>query len=110
MEQLIAVLREAGLENRDIQTSDFSVSPQYVYSDRRDQNGYSLPPEISGYQVSNTVTIAVRDLDGLGVVLDRAITVGANTVNGISFSDADPAMLRYLAARAIEILSFGYGS
>jgi uncharacterized protein len=99
MEQLIAVLREAGLENRDIQTSDFSVSPQYVYSDRRDQNGYSLPPEISGYQVSNTVTIAVRDLDGLGVVLDRAITVGANTVNGISFSVADPGKLLEEARR-----------
>lgn len=89
MEQLVATLREAGLEGRDIQTSDFNVSPQYVYSDRRDENGYTLPPEISGYQVSNTVTIAVRDLESLGAVLDRAVSVGANTVNGISFSVAE---------------------
>src|SRR5690606_18805471 len=40
MADLIAALREAGLEDRDIQTSDFSVSPQYVYSDQRDENGY----------------------------------------------------------------------
>ncbi len=94
MEDLIAVLREAGLENRDIQTSDFSVSPQYVYSDARDQNGYSRPPQIQGYQVSNTVTIVVRDLDALGVVLDQAVTVGANTINGITFDVADTAKIK----------------
>jgi uncharacterized protein YggE len=89
MADLIAALREAGLENRDIQTSDFSVSPQYVYSDQRDENGYTLPPEIQGYQVSNSVTIVVRDLDILGAVLDQAVTVGANTINGVSFEVAD---------------------
>lgn len=99
MEQLIGVLRGAGLESRDIQTSDFSVSPQYVYSDRRDERGYSLPPEISGYQVSNSVTIAVRDLDSLGAVLDQAVSVGANTINGISFSVSDPEKLLEQARR-----------
>ncbi len=99
MEQLISVLREAGLESRDIQTSDFNVSPQYVYSERRDENGYSLPPQISGYQVSNTVTIAVRDLEVLGAVLDQAVSVGANTINGISFSVADPEKLLEEARR-----------
>ena len=89
MADLIAALREAGLQDRDIQTSDFSVSPQYVYSDQRDDNGYTLPPEIQGYQVSNAVTIIVRDLEILGAVLDQAVTVGANTINGVSFEVAD---------------------
>lgn len=89
MSELISVLREAGLEDRDIQTSDFTVSPQYVYSDTRDERGYTLPPEISGYQVANSVTITVRDLDNLGAVLDQAVTVGANTINGIEFSVED---------------------
>ncbi|UYQ73394.1 SIMPL domain-containing protein [Pelagibacterium flavum] len=93
MADLVAALREAGLEGRDIQTSDFSVSPQYVYSDRRDDNGYSLPPEIQGYQVSNTVTIVVRDLEALGSVLDQAVTVGANTINGIVFAVDDVTKL-----------------
>jgi len=99
MADLIAVLREAGLESRDIQTADFNVSPQYVYSDRRDENGYSLPPEISGYQVSNSVTIAVRDLESLGAVLDQAVSVGANTINGIAFSVAEPGKLLEEARR-----------
>lgn len=99
MAELVEVLRAAGLENRDIQTSDFNVNPQYVYSDRRDENGYTLPPMISGYQVSNNVTIRVRDLDSLGSVLDQAVTVGANTITGISFSVADPAKLYEEARR-----------
>lgn len=93
MADLIAELKAAGIEPRDIQTSGFAVNPNYVYSDSRDANGYTLPPTINGYQVSNSVTIRVRALDTLGTVLDRAVTVGANTINGVSFSVADPAKL-----------------
>lgn len=99
MSELISVLREAGLESRDIQTTNFTISPQYVYSDRRDENGFTPPPRIAGYQVSNAVSIAVRDLDNLGAVLDRAVSVGANTVNGIAFSLEDPSALLQEARR-----------
>lgn len=100
MTELIAALKEAGIEARDIQTSGFSVNPNYVYSDARDDLGYSLPPRINGYQVSNSVTVVVRDLEELGSILDRSVTVGANTVNGVSFSVADPAELLNEARRA----------
>lgn len=99
MDDLVAALREAGLESRDIQTSNFTVSPRYVYSDQRDESGYTRPPRITGYEVSNAVTIIVRDLDNLGPVLDRAVTVGANTINGISFSIEDPTTLYNEARR-----------
>jgi hypothetical protein len=93
MSDLIAALKKAGIEARDIQTSGFSVNPNYVYSDARDELGYSLPPKINGYQVSNSVTVVVRDLEDLGSILDSSVTVGANTVNGVSFSVADPSEL-----------------
>ncbi|AVF04723.1 MULTISPECIES: SIMPL domain-containing protein [Devosia] len=93
MSELIAALKEAGIEARDIQTSGFSVNPNYVYSDARDELGYTMPPKINGYQVSNSVTVVVRDLEELGSILDRSVTVGANTVNGVSFSVADPSEL-----------------
>ncbi|WP_404402933.1 SIMPL domain-containing protein [Pelagibacterium halotolerans] len=103
MDELIDVLENAGLAPRDIQTSDFSVSPQYVYSDRRDENGFTPPPEIAGYRVSNAVTITVRDLDSLGSVLDQAVTVGANTINGIAFSVSDTAdIMAEARRRAVE--------
>lgn len=85
MSELINVLKGAGIEDRDIQTSNFNVSPQYVYSNRKDDNGYDLPPKIVGYRVSNGVSVRVRNLDSLGDVLDKAVTVGANSISGISF-------------------------
>lgn len=93
MAELISTLKDAGIEARDIQTSGFSVNPNYVYANEPDPNGYQRPPKISGYQVFNTVTVRVRDISALGAVLDRAVTVGANTINGVSFSVADPADL-----------------
>ncbi len=93
MGELITVLKAAGIEERDIQTSGFSVNPNYVYSQQTDANGYTLPPRINGYVVSNMVTVRVRKLDTLGAVLDRAVTVGANTINGVTFSVADPTDL-----------------
>jgi uncharacterized protein YggE len=100
MAELIAALKASGIEARDIQTSGFSVNPNYVYTDERDANGYTLPPKINGYQVSNTVTVAVRKLDTLGSILDKSVTVGANTVNGVSFSVADPSDLYDQARKA----------
>jgi uncharacterized protein YggE len=93
MTQLIAELKGSGIEERDIQTSNFSVNPNYVYTDRTDANGYQLPPRIVGYSVTNTVTVRVRKLDILGSVLDKSVSVGANTINGISFSVEDPSAL-----------------
>lgn len=100
MTQLIADLKASGIESRDIQTSGFSVNPNYVYTDERDANGYSLPPKINGYQVSNTVTLTVRALDTLGAILDKSVTIGANTVNGVTFSVADPSALYDEARKA----------
>ena len=100
MTQLIDTLKAAGIEPRDIQTSGFSVNPNYVYTDARDANGYTLPPKINGYQVFNTVTIRIRQIDKLGDILDKSVTVGANTINGVSFSVADPSKLYDEARKA----------
>lgn len=93
MAELLATLKKAGVDAKDIQTSGFSVSPNYVYSDQRDDKGYSLPAQINGYQVSNSVTVRVRAVDQLGSILDQSVSIGANTVSGISFTVADPSKL-----------------
>jgi len=93
MNALFGVLEAAGIEPRHIQTSGFSVQPNYVHSDMRDDNGYVLPPKIDGYRVSNMVSVHVVDLSNLGVVLDQAVTVGANSINGVQFSVSDPSKL-----------------
>ncbi|MEO8756396.1 MAG: SIMPL domain-containing protein, partial [Devosia sp.] len=67
-------------------------------SDTRDANGYQLPPKIVGYTVTNSVTVHVRDLTILGTMLDKEVSVGANTINGINFAVEDPSAL-YAEAR-----------
>ena len=98
MNALIGVLKDAGVASEDIQTSGFAVNPNYVYSDSRDANGYQLPPKIVGYTVTNAVTVHVRDLTILGTMLDKEVSVGANTINGINFAVDDPSAL-YAEAR-----------
>ncbi|MEP7242009.1 MAG: SIMPL domain-containing protein [Devosia sp.] len=100
MTALISTLKAAGIDDKDIQTSGFSVNPNYVYSDTRDANGYQLPPKIVGYTVTNSVTVHVRKLDGLGTILDQSVEVGANTINGISFAIEDPSKLYDEARKA----------
>jgi len=100
MTALIAVLKDAGVAEADIQTSGFAVNPNYIYSDQRDANGYQLPPKIAGYSVTNSVTVHVRDLTILGTMLDKEVSVGANTINGINFAVEDPSALYDEARKA----------
>jgi uncharacterized protein len=86
MAALIATLREAGVASRDIQTSDFSIYPQYA-----DSTNGTL--RITGYEVSNRVIVTVRNLANFGEVLDAAVEAGGNQVDSIQFGFNDPAAL-----------------
>jgi hypothetical protein len=92
MRATIDKLKELGVEDRDIQTSGLSINPRYDYERNR------AKPPIIGYTASNTVTVRLRDLDRAGAVIDQAVQSGANNLNGISFTFADPDPL-YDAAR-----------
>ncbi len=85
MAKVTANLKAAGIADRDLQTSGLSVNPNW-------SNSYdsSAAPKIAGYVAANVLTVRVRALDGLGGVLDAAVTDGANTLNGVSFGLADP--------------------
>jgi uncharacterized protein len=94
-------VREMGIEDRDVQTGRFSITPQYRYENRQD--GTSAPPELVGYEVRNTLTVRVRDLDRLGDLLDRAVELGVNEGGDIAFQIEDPSSLQNDARRqAVE--------
>lgn len=86
MNRVIAALEKAGVASRDIQTSNLSLNPVYA-EPRRLPNGSveQGPPRITGYQVSNQVTVKQRNLDQFGRVIDTLVSAGANQVNGPSF-------------------------
>ena len=79
MQKVVDGLKESGIDAKDIQTSNFNVEPRYT--NPRD----GTPPVINGYRVSNQVSVLVRDLKGLGGLLDRLVTLGANQIGGLSF-------------------------
>lgn len=95
---LMDTLRDLGVEDRDLQTSNFSIQP--LYERQNNNNNSRRDPKIIGYQVSNSVSVRVRDLGQLGVVLDQMVSSGANSVNGISFSVDDSAELDDTAREA----------
>ncbi|WP_395687228.1 SIMPL domain-containing protein [Aestuariivirga sp.] len=83
MAKVMAVLKQTGIAEKDIQTSNFSVQPRYDYVN--DQ-----PPKLIGYEAANSVTATVRDIAGLGPLLDSLVSAGSNQIGGISFDVAEP--------------------
>lgn len=88
MAEILAALKEAGLEERDVQTSGFMINPQYQYP--QSSTGENPPPVLIGFQVTNTVTLRVRDLSKLGEIVDKTVTLGANQGSGIRFVNDKP--------------------
>lgn len=83
-------LAALGVDPRDMQTSSLSLNP--VWSNRSASS--SGAPAITGFEAGNSVHVRVRDLSGLGGILDAVIADGANNFNGLRFSvqDSDPLM------------------
>ena len=89
MSRVFTALRAAGIPENRMQTSNFSVQPQYAPF--RQEN--PEPQRIIGYQVSNNVTVVVDDLTKVGPTLDALVRSGANQLGGIQFTIADPKPL-----------------
>ncbi len=94
MDAIIARVRALGVAKEDIQTSNFSINPQFQY------NNDNTPPKFLGYDVSNMVTVKLRKLDKVGPTLDALIASGANNINGPTFGLDNDTAARSAARRA----------
>ena len=96
MNRVFAALRAAGIPENKIQTSNFSVQPQYApYRENNPE-----PQRIVGYQVSNQVGVIVDDLTKLGGTLDALVRSGSNQLGGIAFFITNPKPLAERARAA----------
>lgn len=86
MSAVLAAIKDAGVDDRDVKTARLSVQPQYDPS----KNGAA---RLLGFQVTNQVTVRIRDIDKVATVLDRAIAAGANEMSGIEFVVSDQSKL-----------------
>lgn len=81
--RVLAALKQAGVADRDIATATVGLSPQYRYQDGQ-------PPQITGYQASNTVAVRFRDVKRVGAILDALVASGANQIDGPELSIEQP--------------------
>ena len=87
MKQVFAALETLGVPHKNIQTTEFSVSPQYSNGQNNEAR------RLTSYRVSNQIRVRLQDVANLGKTLDALVSAGANQMNGIDFAIADPAPL-----------------
>lgn len=88
---IIAYLKGEGVEDKDIQTADYNVQPQYEYSNGACTAGYCQPGKqtLVGFEVTQTLSVKVKDTDKAGDLLSGVGSKGASSVSGLSFTIDD---------------------
>lgn len=90
MKEVQTAMTSSGIESRDLQTSGFSIQPNYFHPPKK-PSGEREPPEIVGYTVRNSLTVRVRDINAVGVILDKSVSLGVNEGGNIMFTNEDPS-------------------
>lgn len=102
----LAYVKSQGVADKDVKTLSYNISPQYSYSDPCPRGAlcptYSGTPRITGYQVSETIQVTMRDLSAVGTLLGGLGKLGVQNVNGPAFA-LDDATAGSDAARADAI-------
>jgi len=92
---IIAFLKEQGIDEKDIKTTSYNISPRYQYFScqpilREQELKPCPPPEIVGYTLNQSISVKIRDFNKLGEVLTGVVERGANNVSGPNFTIDDP--------------------
>jgi uncharacterized protein YggE len=77
---IVAALKEEGVESKDISTNYMSIYSEYEYDYQTGKQTFK------GYTATCTLNIIVRDFDKAGLLIDKALTAGANELSGIQFT------------------------
>jgi uncharacterized protein YggE len=97
MARVREALRQAGIADRDIQTSNLSLNPEYIYANNQ-------PPKLNGYTATNQLSIRFRDIENTGKILDALVKEGANQINGPNLTiDKPEAALDEARAKAVAV-------
>lgn len=86
MSDVMDALSANGIEDKDIQTQYFNIQQVRTW-DRETEKEI-----VTGYRVTNTVTVTIRDTEKVGTIIDTVADAGGDLtrINGISFSIDDP--------------------
>ncbi|NTW26876.1 MAG: SIMPL domain-containing protein [Candidatus Moranbacteria bacterium] len=96
MNSIIAELKKLKVEEKDIKTSDYNLNPIYNYTQEKGQ-------VLDGYEVAQTLSLKIRDLEAIGDVIAKTTEQGANQIGNINFTIDDEFALKNQARElAIE--------
>jgi uncharacterized protein YggE len=99
MNGIMQVLKSSGIADKDIKTTQYNIQQQTRWDEKQSTN------VVIGYQVSNIVTVKIREISKAGSIIDNAAQAGGNLirVNGISFMVDDPSpLLKVARDKAIQ--------
>jgi uncharacterized protein len=88
MNSAIAFIKEQGVDAKDIKTSNYNLYPKYDYNPK--PYAGTVTPMITGYTVTQTVSVKLRDLTKVGDVLGGLPALGVNQIEQVSFDVDDP--------------------
>jgi uncharacterized protein YggE len=79
VKKLFQVLKDQGIDPKDVKTTGLNVSPKYIYP--KDKK-----PQLVGYTATYNLTVTLRKLNEMGRTLDALVANGANRGMNISFT------------------------
>jgi uncharacterized protein len=86
MAAVIAALRDGGIAQKDIATTQFSVQPVYTTQSNTE-------PKLIGFGASNQVAVTIRQMDKVGDIADRMVAAGATNIGNLVFLHSDSSKL-----------------
>jgi len=89
MNEIVAELKSRGIEAKDIQTTNYSIYPNYDYLNGRQT--------LKNYVVSQNVNVKIRNLETIGDIVQKAATLGANQIGGLNFTIDEPEKIKQQA-------------
>lgn len=99
----INFLKQNGIEEKDIKTTNYNITPKYTYyncgiepmsypvqgNSLRSEPKPCPPPQITGYTITQTIKVKMRDFSKIGNILSGIVEYGANNVSALSFTIDD---------------------
>jgi uncharacterized protein YggE len=100
MNASIDFIKAQGIDPKDIQTANYNLQPRYEYDEKKRKSF------ISGYTLSQTVNVRIRDFDKISPILAKLPSLGINQINGVNFEVEDPD--KYLNSAREEAFKRAY--
>lgn len=94
---LVEALKKMGIEDKDIKTVSYYIYPQQDYQ--------ANPPKITGYQVSTSYEITIRNIDKVNTAITTVTNAGANLVGSVTFDLSDDAKAKALDVARLDAVA-----